>query len=60
MEKTELWLRLSAVRGIGSKRLINRAEQLLAAGSIGDKQLAVSGFDEMQRKQFWQLSSRET
>ena len=60
MEKTELWLRLSAVRGIGGKRLINRAGQLLAAGSVGDKQLAASGFDETQRKQFWQLSSRET
>lgn len=59
MEKTELWLRLSAVRGIGGKRLVNKAAQLLADGDVRDEQLAMLGFDEAQRKQFWQISSRE-
>ncbi|WP_312241866.1 DNA-protecting protein DprA [Pantoea sp.] len=60
MEKTELWLRLSAVRGLGGKRLINRATQLLAAGRVTDEMLVALGFDDAQREQFWRISAQET
>lgn len=60
MEKTELWLRLSAVRGLGGKRLINRATQLLAAGRVTDEMLVTLGFDDVQREQFWRISAQET
>ena len=56
MEKVEFWLRLSAVRGISSKVLIRKAEKLCAAGEITDELLVQSGFDDLQRQQFWQLA----
>ncbi len=52
MTPTEIWLRLSGVKGLGDKRMLHAAQWLMARGSLDADDVAAAGLDQIQVRQF--------